>query len=90
MWVHGPWNNPKNGKIVDKRPNIEFLTKKLKQKYTPILQAPTIFSLNQNNVNTKHVVERVSIFSYFGERGIVDGLQGFVFVLSPWEIVRNS
>ncbi len=32
MWVHGPWNNPKNGKIVDKRPNIEFLTKKTQTK----------------------------------------------------------
>jgi hypothetical protein len=47
---------------------LNFL-KKIKQKYTPILQAPTIFSLNQNNVNTKHVVERDSIIFFFWGKG---------------------
>jgi hypothetical protein len=43
--------------------------KKLKQTYTPILQAPAIFSLDQNNMNTKHVVERASIFFFFWGKG---------------------
>ncbi len=57
MWVHGPQNNPKNGKMVNKRPNIEFC------------QSPYHISLDQNNVNTKHVVERASIFFFFLGKG---------------------
>jgi hypothetical protein len=68
MWVHGLWNIPKNGKMVEKRPNIEF-SKKTQTKIYTHTPSPYIFSLNQNNLNTKHVVERASIFFFFWGKG---------------------
>jgi len=68
MWVHGPQNNPKNGKMVDKRPNIEFF-QKTETKISTHTPSPYHISLDQNNVNTKHVVERASIFFFFLGKG---------------------